>query len=371
VTYDQIQNITYTHQGSYNYTALADQDVYDSSAIRTGEPIFLRLNDSFEVLFNYELVSEELHNVTGSYRMLATISGENGWNRSLELVGETPLDGPQAAIVGTVDLLEIQKQVNIMKNETGLQTSRFSLWVMPVINIEGDIKDAHIEDQFAQPLEFRFDELQVTLRPDAELEPSEVEGFLYPATLRGTVSLPLVNIEMDVLWMRMLGVALMVLAVGVALALVFIWRAEQSQPAAPAPVRITNPLAQQPAPIQTPAKTASPPTLGKIIPIATPAAMVEAARPEPEMGITQPSRVVEATVDAPEVSNPETVGGEIEEVAQMNLEGRRMMRLGSLAELVKLAETQRKPISMVRSDEANRYYLNSPVTDSTYWFEES
>jgi hypothetical protein len=99
--------------------------------------------------------------------------------------------------------------------------------------------------------------------------------------------------------------------------------------------------------------------------------MVEAARPEPEMGITQPSRVVEATVDAPEVSNPETVGGEIEEVAQMNLEGRRMMRLGSLAELVKLAETQRKPISMVRSDEANRYYLNSPVTDSTYWFEES
>jgi hypothetical protein len=302
--------------------------------------------------------------------MLATISGENGWNRSFELVGETPLDGPQAAIVGTVDLIEIQKQVNIMKNETGLQTSQFSLWVMPVVNIQGDIKDAHIEDQFAQPLEFRFDELQVTLRPDAELEPSEEEGFLYPATLRGTVSLPLVNIEMDVLWMRMLGVALMVLAMGIGLALVFIWRAEQNQPTATAPMRITNPLAQQPAPFSAQAKPTPMPAVEKSVPKPAPAPVIKTTQPEPEMSTTQPSRAAEITVNAPEISEPKSLAGEIVEVAQMNLDGRQMMRLGSLAELMKLAETQHQPISMVLSNDAKRYYLNSPVTTSTYWFEE-
>jgi signal peptidase I len=357
VSYDEIQNIKYTHHGRYAYTALADQDVYDADAIRTGEPIFLRLNDNFDVFFEYTLTSEELHNVTGSYRMLATVSADNGWNRSFELVPSTPLDGPQAIIVGTVDLSEILRQVNIMKEETGLQTNRFSLWVMPVVDIQGDIKGAHIEDQFAQPLEFRFDELQVTLRPDAVLEPSEEEGFLYPATLRGTVTLPLVNWQLDVLWMRIIGVGLMVAMLGTAGALVLIWRAGDGKQPTPETATNQNTPARRPTPQ---AEIVPPPLKAAAIP---PSVSELGSEATPGMDVTQPSQRKAAPATP-------MLGGEIVERDQMDMAGRRVMHLSSLDELTKLGQTQGQTIFLVRDAAGKHYYMHSGVTDNTYLFEE-
>jgi signal peptidase I len=187
---DQVEvPMPYKQVGSFSYGAQAPFGVYDQNTIQTGDPIFRDLVDKFDIQFDYSLDSDLPSSLSGSIALLGELRDVNGWRRQFVLDPEHSFDGPSAVTGGQIDLAMVQRMIDRMRRESGLQRTSFTLEIFPLVETSGRLGGTPIDVTYSPRLVFLLDDLQAYLPPEMSpdpgadpLHPIEEGSVMRPAT---------------------------------------------------------------------------------------------------------------------------------------------------------------------------------------------
>ncbi len=174
------EDIAYEHEGEFSYSAKAPNDLYDGSKVRTGEPVFRKVSQKVNVRFDYRLASDQPTDaVEGTYRLVAEVGDVNGWKRTVSLTPETRFTGGQFTAKGTLDLPKVQSHIDRLEKQTGLDTDRYALSIVPEVSVKGTLAGGELDDEFSPRLDFWLEPLQLQLQTpttDGASESGQAEG---------------------------------------------------------------------------------------------------------------------------------------------------------------------------------------------------
>lgn len=153
------QDVFYTHNGEFEYSAPAPEGVYDSTTIQSGLPVFFKLTCDIQVDYQYALMSDNFSGINGSQTMSAVISDTTGWQRTIPLQSVTSFQGSTAKSSSMLNVCQAAEIVDGLREKTGLQRSEFSLAIIPTTRVTGFVGGSEINDVFSPTLNFKFNEI--------------------------------------------------------------------------------------------------------------------------------------------------------------------------------------------------------------------
>jgi hypothetical protein len=195
-----VKELPYEHEGSFSYSAPAPEGIYDASEVVAGEPIFRALIDSFDVQFDYAFLSKAPVTGSGSAHLQAELRSDNGWKRTFELQPSVAFDGPAATLNGHVDLDELQRVIDRVQAETGIEARQYTLTIQPDVMIVASVGGQAVREQFAPFISFQMNAQQLQLmRTSAEDENvlQQGAGGLANQVVSEPNTLPLPIIELE------------------------------------------------------------------------------------------------------------------------------------------------------------------------------
>jgi signal peptidase I len=219
--HDVPANAAYTQAGEFHYSAASsDGRVYDAGAATSGEPVYRRLSDEVNVGFDYKFSSEAPASVSGTYQLVAELSDQNGWRRTLELTPVTSFQGVSFSASGVLSLSGAQEMIDVLETQTGVKNERYTVTFDPRVRVTGKVGGIGLDQAFAATLPMQLDAIQLRMSPvsaDSKdpLSPSQ-DGTV--KTLRSVPnSVRLLAIDVNVGAARalgLLGVGAIVVALG-------------------------------------------------------------------------------------------------------------------------------------------------------------
>jgi signal peptidase I len=219
LTRSVLKDIHYEQKGVFSYSAAVPDsiNIYDSTGLQTGEPVFRRLINNVDIRFDYQVVSDNPIEAQGTVRLLAQLSSMDGWQRTFELQPATPFTGSTASVSGVVELKIIQAVLDNLQTQTGIQRQYYTLFIKPEVTLEGTVGGQAVTEYFAPQLEFQLDPFEMQLvRPDPmgpdPLYPSTAGLLKWPSSEPNTLSL--LSLQLQVLAARWISIVVLVLALG-------------------------------------------------------------------------------------------------------------------------------------------------------------
>lgn len=204
-----VDKIKYLQTGVFFYSAAAPSGIYDTDIVRSGEPIFPKLTCSINVGFVYNLVGDQLQEVSGSQQLNAYVSdAQSGWLRTIPLQAETVFSGNSYSTTAALDLCQVQALVDSVGQETGFRPSTYTLTIIPHVAIHAKTAGQELSDSFEPKLVFNFDKVHFFLaggsKPKTDPLRSSQDGLMITtATQANTVSA--LGFEFDVIFLRIVG----------------------------------------------------------------------------------------------------------------------------------------------------------------------
>jgi signal peptidase I len=209
-------NYEYTHIGNFEYYSYVTNDVYEDNILQSGDPIFRQLNNSFNIIFSYELKSDHTASMQGTYRLLAKISEASGWERTIEIIPPSLIVENSFTSEGTLDLSDIQELTDNYEEQTGIYNNRFTLTITPEVSIQGKIGGRNFSDIFVPELPFSFDDQKLILIDDTS-DSTDVLNPVQGSTVLGTKetdnTLSILGFELDILLARFIAIYLLLMAI--------------------------------------------------------------------------------------------------------------------------------------------------------------
>ena len=155
-------NLTFQHQGGFEYSAPDKDDLYDSDKITTGEPVYLRLTCDIVMDFSYTFLAQRMtpaeeEALAGTYQIDAVLSDVDGWKRSISLVPETAFEGPSFESSTALDVCAVQSLILEKEEKTEAKNRWYSLVIMPAVNLDGTIEGHPYQDTYLGLIEFQID----------------------------------------------------------------------------------------------------------------------------------------------------------------------------------------------------------------------
>lgn len=162
-THPVAAQVDYTQKVRFSYRADAPAGaVYPDGAVKTGDPIFVRLVRQVRVKVAYRLASVAPSHVTGTQAILVRLSSPTGWSRTLPLQAATPFRGPAASSWITLDLDRLQALIRRVEKSTGAAAgAAFSLDILPRIRVKGTLAGQALDARYAPALSLQLDPLQL------------------------------------------------------------------------------------------------------------------------------------------------------------------------------------------------------------------
>lgn len=235
----QLKDIHYEQQGVFSYAALegGNTNVYDTTGLQTGEPVFHQLINKVNFQFDYQITSDYPINAQGTVRMIARLSSEDGWQKTLEMQPVMPFTGTKISVSGTMSLDAIQTILDNLETKTGIQRQSYTVYIVPQVTLKGSIGGQTITENFAPQLQFQIDPLEMQMiQPDPTgpnpLYPSTNGLLKQPYTEPNTLSF--LGVQIHVLAVRWVSIILLILALGgLATLAIFTYRTvrEEGEPA--------------------------------------------------------------------------------------------------------------------------------------------
>jgi len=162
-------DISYEHLGVFSYSASTPQGVYDSNAIKSGDPIFTRLTCSVDVNFQYSLIAPQAENITGTYQLTAVISEPiSGWQRVVLLQDEASFTGTAFGSNAKLNLCEVESLTQSMEQGTDYHPGAYTLVITPNVKLAGEVSGHILESNFNTGVTFRYDRVHFFLVKDEE-----------------------------------------------------------------------------------------------------------------------------------------------------------------------------------------------------------
>lgn len=190
----EIQNLSYSQQGNFAYTASAPLGVYDSQSVNTGDPIFTKLTCKIDLNYQYLIAGSGLDAITGTHQLSAVLSEPtSGWTRTIPLESMQSFQGDQFSSRANVDLCQLQSIAAEMEAQTGMTPYSYQLSIDPNIVVSGKLQGMELADTFNVPLTFQLDKVHAFVtRPSAGADPLNPvqEGMISnPVTVANSLSI--------------------------------------------------------------------------------------------------------------------------------------------------------------------------------------
>jgi signal peptidase len=166
------QDIAFQQSGRFTYTADTPGTVlYDSGRVTTGDPVFRKLSSQVDVSFDYHFATQSAFEVRGMQRLVAVLTDNNGWKRTLSLTPEAPFEGDSFTVRGSLSLDAVQDLVDTLEAETGIKRDHHELYLVPEVRASGVVAGQPFSDAFEPRLGFRFDSFNLQMLPPGPREP--------------------------------------------------------------------------------------------------------------------------------------------------------------------------------------------------------
>jgi signal peptidase I len=219
-------NVSYQHLGAFSYSTTAPQGVYDSNAVKSGDPIFPKLTCKVDISFQYVLIAKQVENIAGTYQLTAIIADPlSGWKRSIPLQAVTPFSEIPATAKTELNLCEIQSIVRSFEENSAASPGSYELTISPQVSISANIQGRELRDTFYNGLKFRYDHNQFYIIGEAENDLfNPTESGALGEERKESDTLSLLGLKMQILAMRvfsLLGLA------GALTGMVLLWQAMQ------------------------------------------------------------------------------------------------------------------------------------------------
>lgn len=208
----------YQHLGIFSYLAPAPQAVYDSNAIKSGDPIFPRLTCLVDVNLQYTLIAPQAVDVTGSYQLTAVIREQtSGWQRSVSLQDETSFSGNTFGTTAKLDLCKMGSLTQALEQETDFHPGVYTLSVIPNVKVQGELLGRALDGQFDASVDFLYDRVHfyVIRNEDVDNPLTVTETEVIQGERKETNTFAFFGTEVPVPMLRWLsGVGLMISLTG-------------------------------------------------------------------------------------------------------------------------------------------------------------
>jgi signal peptidase I len=214
-----LKDIHYEQQGVFSYSAVegANPGVYDTSGLQTGEPVFHQLINKVNFQFDYQITSDNPINAQGTVRLIARLSSEDGWQKTLELQPVMPFTGAKISVSGSMNLDAIQAIFDNLEAQTGIQRQSYTVYIVSQVTLKGSIGGQTINENFVPQIQFQIDPLEMQM---VQLDPT-APNPLYPST-NGLLKQPytepnglsFLGVQIHVMAIRWVSIILLVLALG-------------------------------------------------------------------------------------------------------------------------------------------------------------
>lgn len=164
-----VNKIDYDQIGKYSYTGQADQSVYDSQMIQTGDPVYLALTCNVKFMFDYNFSSLEQFSGGGTYQLMATLEASNGWQRNFTLTPETQFTGNSFNASANFNICQLNTIIEQTEAKTTVGQLQYFVKITPNVKVNGTLLDQAVSDQFNPSIRFSFDRQQLFYPPNSDV----------------------------------------------------------------------------------------------------------------------------------------------------------------------------------------------------------
>ncbi len=176
-------DLSYVHQGTFEYSARDRANIYDSDIIVTGEPVYLLLTCDMTMNFSYQFAAPRMKaleqtRLQGTYLINVQVSDVDGWKRSFQLIPETEFQGSAFDAQMDFDLCQAQAIIQEKEEKTETKNRGYSLLILPEITLSGSIEKQPLDTTYLPRIEFLIDSTIVRLPEGLEGLALDQEGSL-------------------------------------------------------------------------------------------------------------------------------------------------------------------------------------------------
>jgi signal peptidase I len=216
-----VNKMDYTQTGAFAYSAQADEIVYDSATLQTGDPVYLALTCDVDFDFSYALTPAEEFSGGGTYQLIASLQASNGWRRNFELTPVTRFSGNSFTGNAEFNVCQLNSVITETEAKTTVERLQYSLVLTPNVNVEGSFSGLSLETPFNPELKLSFDRQQLYYPPNSDLQEdpfNPVESGFVNEMLVTTNTINIFSFALPVQTARVIAVVLLVLSIlGIAL----------------------------------------------------------------------------------------------------------------------------------------------------------
>jgi len=153
---------TYTHTGTYDYTAyLKSNLIYNVSELKPGQgTLYLEITEYIATTFTYTFQTDQTANITIQYNITTYIESPT-WRKNLSTVPQTTQNFTETASAQfsrsyNVDVVSIEYLKNSLDSETGVYTPNYNVTIQPQILTTAQTDAGPISEFFNPTLSLAF-----------------------------------------------------------------------------------------------------------------------------------------------------------------------------------------------------------------------
>jgi signal peptidase I len=148
----------YVQHGRFSYSAkVGEGATYQSSSVRSGEPVYLELVHRLPVAFSYRLQAADPSGLGGTVRLDAVLHDDEGWRHTLALAPARPFRGAGTTVRGVLDLQRLQHVIAAFERETGVHNTLYHLSLQAHVAVHGTVSARPLATSFSPRLALNMD----------------------------------------------------------------------------------------------------------------------------------------------------------------------------------------------------------------------
>lgn len=207
----------FSERGSFDYSAILGQDVYDGNNLRPPQPLFRRLGERLPFRYSYGVSAVSpafpIAGPHGTYSINAELTQSNLWSRVLPLVPPTAFEGDSFDADAVLDVATLGALVKNLEAETGYKSASFRVRLLTHVDFEARMAGVPLVRTHDQVIEFIMSELEVRL----DAKPSTVDhhspgAVTFSRTVPAVLTIPVIRTPIPYTLVTPLAVAAMGLA---------------------------------------------------------------------------------------------------------------------------------------------------------------
>lgn len=158
----------YEQRGQFAYAAAVPAGAaYQRPAVRSGDPVYLRLVHRLPVSFGYRLRAASRGPLAGDARLDVVVADDQGWTHRLPVAATRTFSGSATTLRGMLDLARVRRVIEAFERETGEHNTLYHVRLAARVRIHGTVAERPLVTRFAPGLAFDLDQLRLTMSTPA------------------------------------------------------------------------------------------------------------------------------------------------------------------------------------------------------------